>query len=202
MAKAKSKGEKNRIRRARGGRPRKLDVKRYKDGNTHKSTRDQGPVYSLIKRQEIFDLTEEQARDQKAGTVMGAIHVLARAKKDHPQYITPRQHEACQRVNIAFVRYHAAIGSPKGLYNPPPSPIREMTPEQVAKYKKEYNDAMGYLIDFMGNSRIKSEAYDSLILERRGFDYAVSLSRLHETFKAARQICELLANYYELPVDN
>lgn len=77
MSKAATKAEK--IRRKRG-RFRIENVPREPNGRISRSGIDHGPadVVALEARRRIWGLTEKEAKDQKAGTVIGRLNLLGR----------------------------------------------------------------------------------------------------------------------------
>ena len=114
MAKAKSKRSAKRARVIRkGGRPRRLDVEREPNGRASRAMISARAYRQTIESRAMrHGLTYDQARDDRAGTVVGRLAIQELISKD--------QFRAAQNYLEVRDAYQRAIGAPQDHRQPPP----------------------------------------------------------------------------------
>lgn len=119
----------------RRGRKRKLDVQRTPSGRRSEALSAQREhIEPIAVRSRMFKLSEEEARDQKAATVVGRLHLLWRRSGDRAGGLTERQYDAAVEYKSQADAYRRALSAPDSLRNASRTGTGTRTDEEHAKW--------------------------------------------------------------------
>jgi hypothetical protein len=167
---------------------KKKDVIREPNGRASRRKNPQearsAPDTEAIKiRQQMFGLTEKEARDQKAGTFIGRLQLAHERNKMDPNSISLAQYHAAMKFLEIYNQYSKVIASPAAIYEPVEGLASSMTESEwreknervkaryngisLALYEKQQSLRIGHLWASLMHCVVRDESHIQIIGDLR-----------------------------------
>ena len=182
--------------RRRGGRPRNINAPRERSGKIDRTwaatqTERAAMETALAARQRVFGLTERQARDARAGTVIGRT---MRPPRSAPEHITPEQGDMATFYARVVHAYQCAIEAKPHAEPPPEQPTGASHEDFCDHAIARFNEVLDVLRDLnvARNSPNALSALDIFVIKDKFEislvgDLRCALNELHRHFVVGRK---------------
>jgi hypothetical protein len=177
------------VAKSKRGRPRKPGKRTASDRLSRAVGTDLEHVEPIQVRMRMYGLSEEDARDQKAGTVVGRLQLIG--------VLSEAQHQAATEYLRLYEAYKRALRAPDALRNGPTAGADAQESEAYAKWCRsvidKYTGTMGAIVVASERSRNANlyGAINSVLVKNEHWphlfaDLDVALTALVQHFGLAR----------------